>query len=221
MNRITKKQAYQVGFLPEGDQIRLFKLCLSRVIGDKKFLKHASLMTDRILRPNLKYESWMERRFEANHKITPRRVAFECRLYMKIDKRKASFLRELARKVKKRVLMRKRNQSKREEADRIEGLPFELWEEYFTDLKKEFENSRIHLFKRYRRELDSGIKLIDWMKQRLAEAPTLTTLMSQKSFGLIVAPFYFFLVKSFRECLKSLYQSPPHFRGRKPSPHHP
>jgi len=179
MNQRTKKQAYQVGFLQERDQIRLFKLCLTGVKGDTNFLREVSLMTDRILRPFLKCDSWMEGRFEADMKLRPKDVAYQCRRYMEIDPRMTPFLRSLARRIKQRVLMRRKNEQERGEVNRIEGLPFDLWEKkYFTDLKKEIEAGGIcppRMSGRPNRlHMDSAIRLIEWMKERLAKAPTPT-----------------------------------------------
>jgi hypothetical protein len=180
MDPQIKEEAYRVAFFPENDQNRFLEIFLHKLKEDKDFTGAASSLADQILHPFLKCDSWIEGRFEADMKLRPKDVAYQCRRYMKIDPRMTPFLRRLARRIKQRVLMRRINEQRGGEVNRIEGLPFDLWEKkYFTDLKKEIEAGGI-CFPRMspdrpnRLHMDSAIRLIGWMKERLAKVPTPT-----------------------------------------------
>lgn len=180
MDPQIKNEAYRVAFFPENDQIRFLEVFLHKLKEDKDFTGASSSLADRILRPFLRFDSWMEGRFEADMKLSPKDVAYQCRRYMEIDPRMTPLLRSLARKVKQRVLMRRKNDQRRGEVDRIEGLPFELWEKkYFTDLKKEIDargicSPRMFPDRGNGLHIDSAIRLIGWMRERLAKVPTPT-----------------------------------------------
>jgi|CryGeyStandDraft_6_1057127.scaffolds.fasta_scaffold22085_4 hypothetical protein len=93
----------QITFLDSKDQVRLFRMWMNRVKEDVFVRTEIYSITASANYPMARVERWMAKRFRKNFNSSPKRMAYECTYYMRLDKRMEPLLRKIARKVKARV----------------------------------------------------------------------------------------------------------------------
>jgi hypothetical protein len=118
----VQKVFLTISSLKEDDQYRLRGLWLKEMRQNMEFFKKICEQTQReseialkggFIKPGL--ELWMETRIKKDPSLTPKRVAYECCYYKRVDRKMMPFLIRLAQRVKRRVVMRKRRELTREE----------------------------------------------------------------------------------------------------------
>ncbi len=105
-----RKLALTVAFLSEREQKEFFKNYLASV--SKRQVNKIFPLLATVVCDTSEIEKWIQTRLKNDMTLTPRRVAYECRVYKRIDRRLNPYLLNLARRIKRRLLMRqKRSES--------------------------------------------------------------------------------------------------------------
>jgi hypothetical protein len=117
----VQKVFYVISSMKEHDRYCLHGLWLKEMRRDMEFFKRICEQTQRefeialkggFIKPGLEF--WMETRIRKAPSLTPKRVAYECCYYKRVDRKMMPFLIRLAQRVKRRVVMRKRRQLMKE-----------------------------------------------------------------------------------------------------------
>jgi hypothetical protein len=98
----------EILFLSPTEQVYLSKLWVKGLRGNYSLVGRIADIWLKSWYGRTKSEEWMEGRLEKDMTLTPKRLAYECRYYKRLKRELTPWLIYLARKVKKRMLVRRR-----------------------------------------------------------------------------------------------------------------
>ncbi len=108
--------------LNNSEQLYFFKLWADELDKDSGLFKRIADLCFRKWFGEKGIEQWMERRFQGDMSLTPKRVAYECRYYFRLRRKMEPWLVYLAQKVKRKLYMREVRASKRSGVDGVTGI---------------------------------------------------------------------------------------------------